>query len=141
MAPGKPDNDGHGDGDAVAALSAIYDDTEPVTDLPRSPWTPTREALADGDRRIAARVGGVWSNWVQQTIAMAARIRAAEPGSSWPVTTATTRLDLCCELEKLRPGLLATPCAREVAEDTVLAALVDACAVIDYYQRAITTKK
>ena len=123
MAPGKPD----GDGDAVATLSAIYDDTEPVTDLPRSPWVPTREALADLDRRITTRLGGAWSDWIRRTIAMAARLREAEPGWSWPGVTATTRADLCCELDKLRPRLLETTFAREVADDAVLVAVVDAC--------------
>ena len=124
-------------GDGVGAGSggldeAIFgDEGEPDTDLPRSPFAPSAGQAADLRRRVASGLGAAWAERIRSTLALAASVRDESPGA-WPAPAERTRAELLAELERLRPGQMATAFAREVEhDDALLAAVVDAYAVLD----------
>ena len=130
------DGGGAGSGALDEAIFGDETDGEGDTDLPRSPFTPSPGATTDLRRRVAHSLRAAWPDRIASTLALATRLRAENPGA-WPAPVAATRAELLAELERLRPGQLATAFARELEhDDDLLASVVDAYSVLDAYRRA-----
>ena len=117
---------------ARAALSAIAGEELAASDLPRSPYYPTRDELAKLGRDLSALYADSWRAWLDRIFTRARAERAQTGPAARVAPAAPPRAELVAELERRRPDATRSPALMAIlADETILVALVDAVTVVD----------